>query len=55
MRKVYIVFGLGTAIQFALFFYFSGSSSDKKIAYADAIQLFNGYKYKTDLENEHYE
>jgi len=25
-------------------------SQDKKIVYADAIQLFNGYKYKTDLE-----
>lgn len=49
MKKIIIAF-LGFAIlQVACVYYFI-KKQEKKVVYADAIQLFNGYKFKTEME-----
>lgn len=51
MKKLIIAFALLAIAQIALCFYLFHDSG-KKIAYADAIRLFNEYKFKIDMEKE---
>ena len=51
MKKAVIALFALSLLSLGLSIYmFLSPRSDKQIVYADAIQLFNGYKYKTDLE-----
>lgn len=50
MKKLVIALLVLTVIQIPVCYYLVCGHSDKKIAYADAIRLFNEYKYKTDME-----
>jgi outer membrane protein len=49
MKKLLIAVLVLTIIQLPICYYLI-TGSQKKIAYADAIRLFNEYKFKTDLE-----
>ena len=49
MKKVVIALVVSLLVQTAVC-YFLVHKSEKKIVYADAIKLFNGYKFKLDLE-----
>lgn len=49
MKKIIIAFLGFTVLQVACYYYFT-KKQEKKVVYADAIQLFNGYKFKTDME-----
>lgn len=49
MKKVIIAIVASTVILVGALYFFT-KDGDKKIVYADAIRLFNGYKFKTDLE-----
>jgi outer membrane protein len=49
MKKVIIAFFVFTAIVVGALYFFT-KGNDKKIVYADAIRLFNGYKFKVELE-----
>ena len=51
MKKLLFAFALLVLLQLSLCYYLL-HGSEKKIAYADAIRLFNEYKFKTDLEKE---
>ena|SRR6201985_1357595 len=49
MKKIIIALVAFLCIQTAVCYYLI-HKSEKKIVYADAIKLFNGYKFKLDME-----
>lgn len=50
MKRILIAFCAFTLVQVGVVYFFF-HHSQKKIVYADAIRLFNGYKFKTDMEH----
>ncbi len=49
MKRIVMAF-LGCIVLVSGIFYFLVRNGEKKIVYADAIRLFNGYKFKVELE-----
>jgi outer membrane protein len=49
MKRILIAFLAFTLIQTGVVYFLCGNNQ-KKIVYADAIRLFNSYKFKTDME-----
>jgi outer membrane protein len=49
MKKIIALVLVFFIVQVSVIYYFLGRN-DKKIVYADAIKLFNDYKFKADME-----
>lgn len=50
IKKMMLALLAFTAVQVACVYLLLGRN-ERKIVYADAIRLFNGYQFKTDMEN----